>query len=398
MRLNATKAGLIIIIGLGIVLSLAYAQGTVAVPEPVQKIFSRSCGVTGCHQGKYPAMNMSFEPDKIIGSTINGPSKEKPDLKIINTAEPAKSYLLMKIRGDKDIAGKRMPLNATPLKDADIQSIQNWTNSLKGTAAAVLTTQGPGENGRKKNYEVPAFWGTRVINLPTARMIERGHFLFRISHRFYQPVNSGYDSFFGLDGSATTLLGFGYGISDSLGLSLARTNQFQEVELGLHWLIFEQGRNPSLPFSAALHAGTSLITQSRPDKSLFDSDNFKLNVQLSLSHQMSNRLSLLIVPVYSTNTSHLNAKSKGTLALGLGGRFMFLEDISLIGEWVPVLSGYKDKSSGWGLGIEKKIGGHVFQFFVLNVFGLTSDQFVPGGDLLLKDGDFRIGFNIFRTF
>jgi len=398
MRPNTVKAGLTIMVGLGIVLSLAYAQGNIAVPEPVQKIISRSCSVTGCHQGKYPAMNMSFEPDKIIGSTINVPSQEKPDLKIINSVDPAKSYLLMKIRGDKDIAGKRMPLNATALKDADIQSVQNWINSLKGTSAAALAAQGPGKNGQKKNYEDPAFWGTQLINLPTARMIDKGHFLFRISHRFYQPINSGYDSFFGLDGSATTLLGFGYGISDSLGLSLARTNQFQEVELGLHWLILEQGRNPSLPFSAALHTGTSLITQSRPDKGLFDSDNLKLNIQLSLAHQLSNRLSLLVVPVYSTNTSHLNAESKGTLALGLGARFMFLEDTSLIGEWVPVLSGYKDKSSGWGFGLEKKIGGHVFQFFVLNVFGLTSDQFVSGGDLLLKDGDFRIGFNIFRSF
>ena len=398
MRPNTVKAGLIIMVGLGIILSLAYAQGNIAVPEPVQKIFRTSCSVTGCHQGKYPAMNMSLEADKLLSSTVNTASQEKPDLKIIDTAEPAKSYLLMKIRGDRDIQGKRMPLNATPLKDADILSIQEWVNGLKGAPATAPISQSSAENGLKKKFEDPAFWGTQVINLPTAQMIERGHFLFRISHRFYQPVNSGYDSFFGLDGSATTLLGFGFGISDSLGLSLARTNQFQEVELGLHWLIFEQGRNPSLPFSAALHAGTSLITQSRPDKSLFDSDNFKLNVQLSLSHQLSNRLSLLVVPVYSTNTSHLNAASKGTLALGMGARFMFLEGLSLIGEWIPVLSGYKDKSSGWGLGIEKKIGGHLFQFFVLNVFGLTSDQFVPGGDLLLKDGDFRIGFNIFRTF
>jgi hypothetical protein len=392
------KESPIIMVGLGIVLSLAYAQGNIAIPEPVQKIFKTSCSVTGCHQGKYPAMNLSFEPDKIIGSTINMPSKEKPDFKIINTAEPPKSYILMKIRGDRDIAGSRMPLNAKPLKDADILSIQEWITSLKGAPAAASIAQGSTETEQKKKFENPAFWGTQVINLPTARMIERGRFLFRISHRYYQPVSSGHDSFFGLDGSTTTLLGFGFGISDRLGLSLARTNQFQEVELGLHWLILEQDLHPSLPFSAALHVGTSLITQSRPDKGLFDSDNFKLNVQLSLSHQLSNKLSLLVVPAYSTNTNHLNLESKGTLALGLGGRFMFLEDLSLIGEWVPVLSGYKDNSSGWGLGIEKKIGGHVFQFFILNVFGLTSDQFVSGGDLLFKDGDFRIGFNIFRSF
>jgi hypothetical protein len=118
-----------------ILISLGLGQGQIAVLKPVQKIVSRSCGVTGCHQGKYPAMNMSFEPDKIIGSTINVPSQEKPDLKIISTAEPAKSYLLMKIRGDKDIAGKRMPLNATSLKDADIQALRDWILSLKNLSA-----------------------------------------------------------------------------------------------------------------------------------------------------------------------------------------------------------------------------------------------------------------------
>jgi hypothetical protein len=29
---------------------------------------------------------------------------------------------------------------------------------------------------------------------------------------------------------------------------------------------------------------------------------------------------------------------------------------------------------------------------------LTPAQYLPGGDLLLKNGDFRIGFNIYRTF
>jgi hypothetical protein len=128
------KESAFFIAGLVIVLSLVYAQENVAVPEPVQNILSRSCSVTGCHQGKHPARNMSLEPDKIIESTINVPSKEKSDLKIINTAEPGKSYLLMKIRGDKDIAGKRMPLNATPLKDADIQAIRDWILSLNNLA------------------------------------------------------------------------------------------------------------------------------------------------------------------------------------------------------------------------------------------------------------------------
>ncbi len=77
---------------------------------------------------------------------------------------------------------------------------------------------------------------------------------------------------------------------------------------------------------------------------------------------------------------------------------MFLEDLSLIGEWIPVVAGYKDITNAWGFGIEKKIGGHVFQVFATDSIGLTSAQFITGGDLRLGDGDLRIGFNIFRTF
>lgn len=40
----------------------------------------------------------------------------------------------MKIRGDSDIMGKRMPLNGTPLVEADIRAIQDWILSLKGAS------------------------------------------------------------------------------------------------------------------------------------------------------------------------------------------------------------------------------------------------------------------------
>jgi len=252
--------------------------------------------------------------------------------------------------------------------------------------------------GQAAVSEQPAFWGIRLINLPTTQMMDKGDFLFQISHRFVQPFQNESGSFFGLDGPSIILIGFGYGISDRLGVSLGRTNNAQEVELGVHWLALDQDGGGGLPFSAALHAGASLVTQSRPDRHLFDAENLSLNLELCLSSQLTDRLSVMLVPCYASNTNHLKSDPQGTMSLGIGGRFMFLPDISVIAEWAPVLTGYKAQANGWGIGIEKKIGGHVFQFFALNSLGITSDQFIPGGDLLLGKGDFRLGFNIFRTF
>lgn len=373
--------------------------------DEMARIFKQNCSISGCHKGVYPQMNLNLEQDKFLSALLNISSQELRQHKLVDTENPEKSYLLLKIKGDKTIIGKRMPLDAPPLYEEEIEAIKNWIYSLKEAQEKKEGTL-PQKEGipalkkaeEKREFRKPAFWGTRVINLPTTRSIGKGRILFRISHRYFSSVKDGYDAFYGLDGPAAILLSLGYGFTDNLSLTLARSNRFKETEFSLKWIIFEQRKNSALPFSAAINIGGSLVTQSQPGKKTFRSENMKLSLQLSLSHQVSNSLSFLLVPAYSSNANHWEALSEGTFALGAGARYMFLNDFSLILEWIPVLTGYKANSSGWGFGLEKKIGGHVFQVFVLNTIGLTSAQYVPGGDLRLKDSDFRIGFNIFRRF
>jgi len=366
--------------------------------DRVEKIFKKSCSISGCHKGKYPKMMLNLEPDKFMNSLLNISSKEMSSMHLVSTEEPEKSYLLKKIRGDKGIVGGRMPLESPPLIEEEMNSIEDWIWSLKETEAGKERRSLEKDEETKPSFKKPGFWGTQLINLPTPQATNKGEFLFRISHRYYPEVGSGYDAFYGLDGPAVILISLGYGISDKVMMTLGRSKLFQEVELSLKWVIFKQGEKLSLPFSAAMAAGGSWVTQTQPEKDLFQAENFKFNLQLSLSYQINDRLSFLLVPAYSSNTNHWESPSEGTFALGTGGRYMIFNDFSIIGEWLPVIAGYKDNSAGWGLGIEKKIGGHVFQVFILNSIGLTSDQFIPGGELRLKEGDFRIGFNIFRKF
>ena len=360
--------------------------------KKVSSLFKRHCGTAGCHRGKYPNKKLNLEKDKFLQALINVASQQIDTLKLVDTKQPEKSYLLMKIKGDEAIVGRRMPLDSPPLREDEIKIIEDWISSGSGSPVEQEKTL------PKKEIRKPSFWGTRVINLPTTQSIGKGRLLFRVSHRYFPAIGSGYESFYGLDGPAVILLSFGYGIRDNLDLTLARTKLDKEVELSLKWVMFEQKRIFTLPFSAALSLGGSLVTESQPDRKVFSAENMKFNLQVSLSHQVSSALSLVLVPAYSSNTNHWDPSSEGTFALGTGGRWMIFNDFSIIWEWVPVLAGYKAISNGWGLGFEKKIGGHVFQVFVLNSAGLTSDQFIPGGDFRLSDGDLRIGFNIFRKF
>jgi hypothetical protein len=364
--------------------------------DEVAQIFEKNCSTSGCHQGRFPPMNLNLEKNQYKQSLVNVSSQELPYLKLIDTEDPEKSYLLMKITGNKAISGKQMPLNAPPLQERNVKIIETWIHNLISDALEsipVLT-----DIPQKKKLTKPAFWGMRLVNLPTTQTIDKGNVLFRISHRYFPAVSDGYDDFYGLDGPAVILLSLGYGISDKLSISLARSNRFKEAEVSMKWLILEQAGHKKIPVSAALNIGGALITDIEEGEKTFQSKNMKFNAQLSISHQFSDAFSLMFVPAYSSNTNHWEKAPEGTLSLGIGARFMFPKDFSIIAEWIPVLTGYKTDSAGWGFGIERKIGGHVFQVFLTNSIGMTSAQFVPGGNLKLQDGDFRIGFNIFRLF
>jgi mono/diheme cytochrome c family protein len=396
------------------------SPGQSTLPDGIKAIFKQNCSVAGCHTGKYPAAGLSFNPDQLFAAVVDVPSGEVEGLKIVDPSAPAKSYLLAKIKGEAGILGKQMPLNRPPLSEEQIKQIENWIQGLAGESGAPggvgmslnsgggpqLVSAGDGEEAapqdrrpgsQPQGFSRPAFWGTRLVNLPTTTTPGKGEFLFRVSHRFQPPVSEGWDAFYGLDGPAYILLGFGYGIADNLMLTFGRSRLYQEWEVYANWLILDQTKNSSFPLAAALEVGGSLVGQDEPVGADW-SGRFRLNALLSLSYQVSDSLSLLVVPAFSSNTDFWEPDSEGTFALGIGGRFMFLPDLSLIAEWIPALAGYDDITNGWGLGVEKKIGGHVFQIFVTNSIGICAAQFLPGGDLRLADGDFRLGFNIFRTF
>jgi mono/diheme cytochrome c family protein len=396
--------GIVFALALGAITALASTTEGFVLPDDVRSLFGQKCAV--CHKGKYPPQGLNLEPANVPAS-LDTPSRQAPSLKIIDTKDPEASYLLKKVRREKGITGKPMPPGKA-LTEGELQVLRAWIESLgqrpyqQGPLPSPGRSQGPSwepvpalpvppdEAAPERPFDKPAFWGTRLINLPTTTPIEKKDFLLRISHRFLEPADSGFDDLFGLDGYANVLVSFGYGLTDNLSVTVGRARLYKEFEFGADWLIAGQGYTARFPFSVALHGGLSLATEA--------DDNIKLFAALNLSRQFTRRFSVMVVPAFSTNTNHFDADPDGTFALGLGTRYMIFEDLSVIAEWTPALAGYKDVESGWGLGLEKKIGGHVFQFFVTNALGLTIPQVLPGGDLRLGDFDFRIGFNIFRTF
>jgi hypothetical protein len=171
-----------------------------AMPDGVKAVFKERCAV--CHKGKYPPKQLNLEPEGLPASLLDAPSREQPALKLVDTASPEASYLLKKIKGGEGITGKIMPPpGKTALTGDEIALIESWIMGLKegrsdiafrgggfgsgGRLASSAPAQAPAGNSKKAKsaYEKPFFWGTRLVNLPTGMTMDKGDFLFRISHR-----------------------------------------------------------------------------------------------------------------------------------------------------------------------------------------------------------------------
>jgi hypothetical protein len=79
---------------------------------------------------------------------------------------------------------------------------------------------------------------------------------------------------------------------------------------------------------------------------------------------------------------------------GIGGRLRFSHTGYITGEYTPRLHGYDPNRGEWGVGVEKRTGGHTLQLNITNSFGTTFGQLARGG----SPHDIYLGFNITRRF
>ncbi len=96
----------------------------------VSKLFKKHCSVAGCHRGAYPKKKLNLEDDKFEAATINVTSQQVDSLKLVDTSHPEKSYLLLKVKGGKGMMGDVMPEEAPPLKQEEIELLENWISEV----------------------------------------------------------------------------------------------------------------------------------------------------------------------------------------------------------------------------------------------------------------------------
>ncbi|HUF09446.1 MAG TPA: DUF5777 family beta-barrel protein [Rhodothermales bacterium] len=376
------------------------AQDGAELEQQVAEIFERSCTQSGCHAGPNPQMMMTLTSEGFFSSTVGKPSIEMPSLNRVQPGDPEASYLVKKIRGDDDIIGLQMPFSGDKLNPEEVDAIIRWVSGLNDTDAE------RNDSTESAGTSYP-FDGWKVVNLPTALTVNQGTWLFLISHRFNPEIADGYDALYGLDGSGIIYLSMGYAVTDDLLLALGRSNSADNVELQGRYRVTDQ-RGTS-PIGTATQIAINWVSESPPgDESRLRGEAFKVSGQVAVTRQIG-RVGIAVVPGITINPAEHVSGEDPLITIGLGGRWTLAQlnrtRLSLVGEWVPIVSGYTRTTTfgndirfdTGGGGLEISIGGHVFQIVVSNSVGLTSDQYLRGGDLDVADGEMRLGFNIFRT-
>lgn len=385
-------------------------QAQPEIPDAVLDIFDESCAISGCHLGTNPKKGLNLSEEKAFQALVNVRSLDAPRFLLVKPGDPENSYLIKKITGAPDIKGKRMPRRGRALTAAQIQVIADWIASLPPEAAPPAPA---------KEY-ADAFPGWTLGNIPTARTLPKGAFMYRISHRFNNPINSGFDELFGLDGGAAMMTQVVFPLSNDFSIGVGRSKINATFEVIGRLRLLREKTDGSLPVSAAFIAGVDWASAG----AVFDPDNpgtrlsrtagerFALFAQVPITKAIGPRLALVAAPGLLLNGNVAKSDEKALLTLGLGGRLAFNDKYALFAEVIPILSGAGDaavlgllKQNDAGrpifydtftAGFEIHVGGHVFHVFVSNSSGNTTNQYLSGGNFDFLGGDMRLGFNIYR--
>jgi hypothetical protein len=263
--------------------------------------------------------------------------------------------------------------------------------------AATLLATGPSTVDAQVIFHSP-----QSANLPTAETLQKGQWLFEISHRFSPPVSDGADALWGFDGPVINRLGLAYAASDRVMLGVLRSNLSDNLELNAKARVFEGGSD-AVPVMIGLMGGIAWNTEA-PTGAGADENESQQYAQLMLNTLLGERLAVGIVPTLLRNPTIEDADSETVFVLGLHGQLYLSDKMSFLAEWIisddrsgpqhPDPNAQAHDSGSFGIEIETR--GHFFKVVLSNQQRLNPTQVLGGTAYEFTPGEWRVGFNIQR--
>lgn len=243
---------------------------------------------------------------------------------------------------------------------------------------------------------LPLFRSGQAFNLPTTETLQKRNLELEISHRFFPPVHEN-NALYGLDGPVAMRIGLNYALTDRLLFGTAVSNATNAYDFKLKYKLLEIPRK-GLPVVVGLQGGFGWNTAVY-GRTKGDSKNFQAYGQLIVNTLLGKRLGIGLVPSILTNGDVADSvTSERSLSVGGYLRFEVTRGFGLMGEWSPVVNGYRRGHNPAALGMEVNTGGHFFKILLTNSTWLNPSQYLAGSDYRFQADEWRLGFNITRLF
>ncbi len=257
---------------------------------------------------------------------------------------------------------------------------------LMAAGAGSAFAQSAGDDDAALDPAEPDF---TVVNIPTTLRLPLHAGTFHLTHRFAGNLRQGSfgdqaSNLFGLDQGAIIGFEYRYGVARHLEAAAYRSSFDRTIQLyGKYDAIHQAASNPVSVSGLVSVEGANNFRE-----------RFAPALGAVVSREIQDRVALYAVPIWVHNSAAAAGVDRDTFYVGLGGRVRIMSTTYLVGEFSPRAAGYAPGDVEYGFGIEKRVGGHVFQLTFANTFGTTFGQLARGG----TPQSLYLGFNLTRKF
>ncbi|MCX2573306.1 DUF5777 family beta-barrel protein [Pedobacter sandarakinus] len=263
----------------------------------------------------------------------------------------------------------------------------------------------------QKVMQNPAFKSTRIVLSHSTETQKKHDLDMRIRHHF-GDIGGEFGSahtLYGLDVASDLFIGFDYGITDNLTVSIGRSKHDELYNGFLKYKILTQGggKNGNVPINVTFLAQMGWIARAPFNNTEFSAyaNRFSYFLQPIFSRKITQKLSLQVAPavLIRKNTTEPN-DPQSLFSIGFAGRFKLTKRLSFVADYTLVngLNRPKDLVQQFynplGVGLEIETGGHVFSLNFMNAEYISENSFIPDTKKSWGNGGVRFGFTISRNF
>lgn len=217
-------------------------------------------------------------------------------------------------------------------------------------------------------------------------------------HRF-GTVENGLKDFYGIYAPGANIrMGLTYTPMDKLAVGIGLTKANMALDLNAKYAIFRQSKDNSMPVSLSYFGNVVANTQAGNYKE--ETHRLSFYNELIVAKRFNSKISVQISPSFTHYNAVDTLYSNDMFAVGVGARYKFSAQSSIIINYVQPLMNHKDSklNAQPGLAIVWEIAtsAHAFQIFFSNYQGILPQNNIMYNQNKWGDSKFLLGFNITR--